>query len=305
LKPDGRTVSQPSTVARLATDEATARRIADLLGETLDPDETVTALVEQPEGEWGIEVYFSQPPDEASLRALVAQASGERAAPALTFSTLAERDWVGASLAGLKPVTAGRFVVHGQHDRARVRPNQVAIEIEAALAFGTGHHGTTRGCLLALDALAKRDKRQPSHILDLGTGSGVLAIAVAKAMRQPVLASDIDRVAVAAAQENARRNGAGPVMTVVHAAGLTARRIRAHAPYRLVFANILLAPLKQLARPMAMIIAPGGRAVLSGLLPQHANAALAAYRLQGLALERRLTIENWTTLIVARPSLRP
>jgi ribosomal protein L11 methyltransferase len=302
--PDAETASPPTIVARLATDEAAARRIADLLGETLDPDEAATALVEQPDGQWAIEIYFSLPPNEASLRALVAQAGGESAAGALTFSTLAQRDWVSASLAGLKPVTAGRFIVHAQHDRAHVRPNQIAIEIEAALAFGTGHHGTTRGCLLALDTLAKRGMRRPSPILDLGTGSGVLAIAAAKALRQPVLASDIDRVAVAAARENARRNGAGPLTTVVHAAGLTARRIRAGAPYRLVFANILLAPLKQLARPMAAVLAPGARVVLSGLLPQHANAALAAYRLQGLVLERRLTIENWTTLIVARPSRR-
>jgi ribosomal protein L11 methyltransferase len=296
--------SRPTIVARLATDEPTARRIAALLGEMLDADEATTALLDEPDGRWAVEVCFSTPPDEANLRDLIAQVGGAAAARALTFATLAERDWVSQSLAGLKPVTAGRFVVHGRHDRTRVRPNQLAVEIEAALAFGTGHHGTTRGCLLALDARVKRAKRRPSPILDLGTGSGVLAIAAAKALRRPVLASDIDRIAVAAAQENARHNGVGPLTTVVHAAGLTGRPIRACAPYRLVLANILLGPLTQLARPMAALLAPDARVILSGLLPHQANAALAAYRLQGLWLERRLTVENWTTLVVRKRSAR-
>jgi ribosomal protein L11 methyltransferase len=302
---DPATVARPTMVARLPTDQSTGRQLAALLGEMLDPDTAATALIEQPDGRWAIEISFSAPPDEASLRDLVAQVGGDAAARALTFSTLAERDWVIASLEGLKPVAAGRFVVHGRHDRARIRPNQVAIEIEAALAFGTGHHGTTRGCLEALDAWAKRARPHRSSVLDLGTGSGVLAIAAAKALRRPVLASDIDPTAVAAAKGNAIRNGVGPLTSVVHAAGVTARPIRAGAPYRLVFANILLGPLQRLAHPMARLLAPGGRVILSGLLPHQANAALAAYRLQGLRLERRLIVENWATLTVARPSPRP
>ena len=301
---DRGTASRPTIVARLVADEPTARRISTLLGEMLDPDEAATALLEEPDGRWAVEACFSAPPDQAGLRELIAQAGGAAAARALTFVTLAERDWVSQSLAGLKPVAAGRFVVHGRHDRARVRSNQIAVEIEAALAFGTGHHGTTRGCLLALDAIVKHAKRQSSPILDLGTGSGVLAIAAAKALRRPVLAGDIDRVAVAAAKANALRNGVGPLTTVVHAAGLAGRSIRARAPYRLVFANILLGPLTQLARPMAAHLAPNARVILSGLLPHQANAALAAYRLQGLSLECRLTIENWTTLVVRKRTLR-
>jgi ribosomal protein L11 methyltransferase len=301
---DRGTASQPTIVARLVADEPTARRISTLLGEMLDPDEAATALLEEPDGRWAVEACFSAPPDQAGLRELIAQAGGAAAARALTFATLAERDWVSQSLAGLKPVTAGRFVVHGRHDRAHVRPNQLAVEIEAALAFGTGHHGTTRGCLLALDALVKHAQRRLSPVLDVGTGSGVLAIAAAKALRRPVLAGDIDRIAVAAAKANALRNGVAPLTIVVQAAGLASRRIRTGAPYGLVFANILLGPLAQLARPMAAHLAPGARIILSGLLPHQANAALAAYRLQGLSLERRLTIESWTTLVVRRGTLR-
>ena len=141
----------------------------------------------------------------------------------MVVERVAPRDWVKESLTGLQPVTAGRFVVHGAHDRARVPGHCIGIEIEAATAFGTGHHGTTRGCLLALDALARR-RRRPRHILDLGTGSGVLAIAAAKLFRVPVLATDIDPRAVANARANARLNGVGALVTVVHAGDLRAPR---------------------------------------------------------------------------------
>jgi ribosomal protein L11 methyltransferase len=206
---------------------------------------------------------------------------------------------VQASLAGLAPVEAGRFIIHGAHDRAHVPLNRIGIEIEAALAFGTGHHGTTRGCLLALDRIAKESR--PRNILDVGTGSGVLAIAAARALRRPVLASDIDNTAVRAAGDNARRNRAGAV-TVIHAAGLGARLFRQRGPYDLVFANILLGPLQRLAASVATLTAPGARVVLSGLLPAHANAALAAYRAQNLVLERRIDLEGWTTLVLRRPA---
>jgi ribosomal protein L11 methyltransferase len=149
--------------------------------------------------------------------------------------------------------------------------------------------------------------RQP-RILDLGTGSGVLAIAAAKAWRRPVLASDIDRTAAAIARDNARLNGTGPLIASVHATGLTSSRIRARAPYALVFANILLAPLRQLAGSIARVLAPGGRVILSGLLRHQANAAIAAYAAHGLTLERRIDLDGWTTLVMARavaPPLAP
>jgi ribosomal protein L11 methyltransferase len=193
-------------------------------------------------------------------------------------------------------VRAARGSALGAHDRASVKPNDIGIEIEAALAFGTGHHGTTRGCLLALDELAKRQRAR--RVLDVGTGSGVLAIAAAKILRARVTASDIDPVAVEAARANARLNRAAAAITFVRAAGANARAITAQAPYDLIFANILLGPLLRLAVPLRRLAAPGARIVLSGLLPGHANAVLAIYRAQGLALERRIPLDGWVTLVL-------
>jgi ribosomal protein L11 methyltransferase len=287
-----------TTVARLFCDEPTARRLAAALGESLDADSTVCAAFEGDGGQWQAAIHFRAPPDEAALRALVALIAGEAAAAALTIEPVADADWVAQSLAGLPPVAAGRFTVHGAHDRGRVAPNRIGIEIEAALAFGTGHHGTTRGCLLAIDDLAKR--RRCRNGLDLGTGSGVLAIAAAKVWRAPVTATDIDARAVAVARANARLNGVSGAIMFARAGDCGARFVRVRAPYDLVLANILLAPLLTMAAPLARLIAPGGRVVLSGLLPSHANAVLAIYRAQGLALERRIALAGWVTLVMKR-----
>jgi len=287
------------TVAMLVTDTQLARQLADLFAERFGGDEVAVALVDAGQGRWRLTVYFAAAPDRNAARALVAATAGPEAGRRLAFARVAAKDWVGESLAGLKPVAAGRFVVHGAHDRARIAVNRIGIEIEAALAFGTGHHGTTRGCLLALDGLCKLPAGEtPRRMLDLGTGSGVLAIAAARALRQRVLATDIDARAVRAARSNARLNRAGGFVAVVQADGLTAPVIRARAPLDLVFANILLGPLQRLAAPLRQILAPGGRIVLSGILATQANAALAAYR--GLALERRMTLDGWTTLVLRR-----
>jgi ribosomal protein L11 methyltransferase len=178
-----------------------------------------------------------------------------------------------------------------------VPASRIGIEIEAALAFGTGHHGTTRGCLLALDRFLKQQPKR-GRALDLGTGSGVLAIAAARAMHWRVLASDIDRRAVTAARANARHNRAGAAVEVIRADGFQAPRLRARAPFRLVFANILLAPLKRMARPLRRLIGRNGCVVLSGLLTAQANAALAAYRAQGLVLVHRIHLDGWVTLVL-------
>ncbi|HTS42435.1 MAG TPA: 50S ribosomal protein L11 methyltransferase [Xanthobacteraceae bacterium] len=285
-------------VARLPAAETEARRIANLLTESLDPTLAVCAAFEAPDG-WQVEVHFVAPLDASRLRTLVASAAGPAHVKALRIAPAPARDWVAAGLAGLPPVEAGRYFVHGSHDRARVPINRIAIEIEAALAFGTGHHGTTRGCLLAIDALMKRNK--PRNILDLGTGSGVLAIAAAKTLRTRVLATDIDSCAVRTARHNARHNHVGVYVETIGAAGLLAPRFNACRRFDLVLANILLAPLQRLAAPLARRLAPEARIVLSGLLPAHANAAIAVYRAQNLALERRIECEGWTTLVMKRP----
>ena len=287
-------------VARLETDGQTARRVADLVTESVAADEVAVGLVDIGQGGWRVSLFCRAGVDEARLRALVKVAGGAAMAEALGFARLAAKDWVGASLAGLKPVAAGRFVVHGAHDRGAVPRNRIGIEIEAALAFGTGHHGTTRGCLLALDSMCKslRGKGTALRILDLGTGSGVLAIAAARALRARVLATDIDAVAVRAARDNARLNRVGDLVEVVKADGVAAPAIRAHAPFDLVFANILLEPLQRLAAPLTDIVAPRGRVVLSGLLAAQANAARSAYGT--FALERRITLDGWTTLVLRR-----
>jgi len=335
----------PATqLARLTTDEATARRLSDALADILPADEVAISAFELDEAkrQWAVEFVFERPPEEAAFRAVIEAQAGAAAARALTFETLHAKDWVAASLAGLAPVSAGRFLIHGAHDRARIPPNRIAIEIEAALAFGTGHHGTTRGCLLAFEDVLKRRKAgvvpplkgegrrlkgggvgstcarpHPSHsrfapashpprfagrekILDIGTGTGVLAIAAARALRREVLGSDIDPVAVRVARENARRNRAGSQVSLFTAAGASAGRFRHSGKHSLIFANILVGPLKLMASPIAGLLARGGTVILSGLLPAHANAVIAAYRMQGLTLRRRYLLNGWVTLAMRR-----
>ena len=311
----------PAAVARLVSDDRAVRTIADALAEVLDPETVAISAFEEPDGRWSLGLHFRDPPDRVAVRACVAAAAGAAAADALHFETLAPTDWVRRSLAGLTPVDAGRFVVHGAHDRARVRVNRIGIEIEAALAFGTGHHGTTRGCLLALDRLLKcrplggtAQQRDSRHVpangktargafaLDIGTGTGVLSIAAARALHRPVLASDIDARAVAIARANARLNRASAHVEIVNHAGVGARCFRDRAPFALVLANILLEPLQRLATPIAGLAAPGGHVVLSGLLLSQATPALASYRARGLVLVGRIRLEGWATLILRRPA---
>ncbi len=349
-----RPVTRETQLAVLETDEQAARRVADLLAESFAPDEIAVSLVDTAQIEdrqdadpgrrpWRVTIFFCNAPDEAALRELAAIAAGPDAGDALRFETIAAKDWVHESLAGLKPVGAGRFIVHGAHDRDSVPANRIGIEIEAALAFGTGHHGTTRGCLLALDQIWKSSvprhpelgvKRTPQdarrgagaaalrgprrlssdrpqagpvgghlrvtekRILDVGTGTGVLAIAAARALRHHVLATDIDAASIHVASENARLNRAGARSVFMKANGVTAPVIHARAPFDLIFANILLGPLKRLAVPIRRVLAPGGRIVLSGILHAQANATLAAYR--PLTLERRIELDGWTTLVLRR-----
>jgi ribosomal protein L11 methyltransferase len=293
-------LSTGAPMARLETDEQTARRVADLVADTYGGDEFAVSLSELAPSRWQVAVYFSAPPDQDAFRATVEAAGGKQAAAALSFGRAEAKDWVRESLAGLRPVAAGRFIVHGAHDRSAIAFNRIGIEIEAALAFGTGHHGTTRGCLVALDRLCKAAMaRRPRRILDLGTGSGVLAIGAARALRRRVLASDIDADSVRIARENCALNGAKTLVDAVIADGVTAARIKHAGPFDLIFANILLGPLQRLAAPVKALLAPGGRLIISGVLASQAAAAIAAYR--PLALERRMIVDGWATLTFTRP----
>ena len=293
---------------RLVSDERRARAVADLIFESFEPAEAASTAFETddllPHGgkAWLMEAYFAEAPDEAALRALIAAASDETTAGAATFGLTEKRDWVANALAGLKPVRAGRFLVHGSHDRAQVQANDVAIEIEAGLAFGTGHHGTTRGCLMHFDRLLKRRGHfsRTGHVLDVGCGAGVLAIAAAKVLRRRISLGDIDPVAVAVANANARLNGVGAFCRAVVSRGVENKRLREGAPYDLVFANILARPLRLLAPSLAAVMSADGEAIVSGLLLADVAGVLASWRAQGFHLVERIDLEGWASLRLRR-----
>jgi ribosomal protein L11 methyltransferase len=293
----------------LVTDEKRARAVADLIVESFEPAEAAAAAFETGDPwrgggkAWAVEGYFGFAPDEDEVRALIAAASDGETARSATFGLIDKRDWVANSLAGLTPVRAGRFLVHGAHDRARVRANDLAIEIEAALAFGTGHHGTTRGCLLHFDRLLKR--RRPDRVLDVGCGAGVLAIAAAKALRRKVWLGDIDPVAVQVANANARLNGVGSLARAILSRGVEAQALREGSPYDVVFANILAKPLSLLAPSLTSVTAPDGEAIISGLLVADVAGALASWRAQGFHLGERIDLEGWASLRLRRFHRRP
>jgi ribosomal protein L11 methyltransferase len=276
--------------------EPAARRVVDLLTESFFEGQAAISAHEGAGGRWGITVHFAEAPDQSSIRELVAIAAGGEVALGIAFDTVEAKDWVKATLEELVPVRAGRFIVHGRHDRSKVPPNKLGIEIEAALAFGTGHHGTTRGCLLLLDCALKAYR--PRRVLDLGTGTGVLAISAAKALRINVLASDIDPLSVLTARNNARLNGTGDLVETIRAAGFSAPEFARRGPFDLVLANILANPLRQMATPMAKHLAPSALVILSGLLPHQAQSVIAAYRARGLVLKRQIQIEGWSSLLL-------
>ena len=278
--------------------EQTAKGVVDALTEIFFEGQAAIAAFERPDGRWDVTVHFADAPDQPLVREIIANAAGREAAESIIFDAVEAKDWVKASLEDLVPVPAGRFVVHGQHDRPRILPNKLGIEIEAALAFGTGHHGTTRGCLLLLDHVLKAWR--PRRVLDLGTGTGVLAIAAARALHEKVLASDIDPPSVQVARDNARLNVAGHLVRAIRATGFAAPQFAAAAPFDLVLANILANPLRQLAAPMARHLAPSAMVILSGLLTHQAPAVIAAYRARGLVPLRHLRIEGWSSLLLRK-----
>ncbi len=279
-----------------ARDEVHAHAISDALIGALYPETRAAGLVETEKG-WLAEAFYLEAPDEDALADYLARVlDGQGDDLALIVESIADRDWVKESLAAMPPVYAGRFAVFGGHDRARIPANAIGVEIEASQAFGTGHHGTTLGCLLALDGLLKRRRyRQP---LDIGTGTGVLAIALAKALRVPVIATDNDPVAVRIARENTSANGAGGQVRAIVADGVRHVNLRRQAPYDLIVANILAGPLIRLAPEVARISRPGTSVVLSGLRNRQRRAVEAAWRNVGFCLDRRLVIDGWATLLL-------
>jgi ribosomal protein L11 methyltransferase len=291
-----------SHVMRLTCDERRERAVADAIVETFDPTETAAAAFEEPDGQsWAVEIYFAEEPETESVRDLIAAATDAETAAKAVFALVDKQDWVQNALAGLKPVRAGRVVVHGSHDRERLRANDIGIEIEAALAFGTGHHGTTLGCLRALDRTLRG--RRPRRIIDVGSGTGVLAIAAARLLNQPVAAGDIDPVAVDTARANARANRAGPYVRPVVATGL--RHPAIIGRYDLILANILAKPLRLLAPAIARAATRDAELVLSGLLGGDVPGVLAAYRAQGFSLTERRDIDGWATLRLRRGGAKP
>ncbi len=298
-------------VMRLTCDGASARAIADIVVESFDPAETAAGAFEI-EGNapswdeapsWIVEIFFADEPDDEFVRSIIAGVAGEAIARSAVFERVEQRDWVASSLEGLKPVRAGRFLVHGSHSRDLVAPNDIGLEIEAALAFGTGHHGTTLGCLRMLDRILKT--RRPRRILDVGTGTGVLALAAARHLHTNVVAGDIDPVAVEAARANARLNRATPWLRPVTARGLEHPLLRNGGPYDLIFANILAKPLRLLAPSICASAARGADIVLSGLLARDVPGVLTAYGAGGFALAARGDIEGWACLLLRRGGAAP
>ena len=276
------------------------REAAEALAEAcedLDPEPVGTGVfeIEDGSGRWEVGAYFTEGPDEVAL-ALLAAAYG---ANPFAVSELPDVDWVAHVRRELTPVRAGRFFVHGSHDADKVPKGVEALCIEAAMAFGTGHHDTTRGCLVALDRLAGQDFR-PRRIADIGCGTAVLAMAAARLWPVAVLAGDIDPVAVETAAANVVANGLDGRVTCIEAAGFDHPMLDEAAPYDLVLANILKQPLIDLAPEMARRVAPGGRIVLSGILTTQADEVIAVYAGAGLALEHRDDAGEWSALTLIR-----
>jgi ribosomal protein L11 methyltransferase len=266
--------------------------------ERMEPEPTGVGVfeIEDGSGLWEVGAYFLEAPDEVMLEVL-ATAFG---AKPFALSELPEVDWVAHVRRELSPVDAGRFFVFGSHDADKVPSGRVPLQIEATVAFGTGHHGTTLGCLLAFDRLLTEGWR-PARVADIGCGTAVLAMAAAATLPEAlVIASDIDRVAVDVAEANVAINGLEGRVLCLEAAGLEHAKIRAQGPYDLIFANILKGPLIELAPSIATHLATGGRAVLSGLLSVQADSVTQAYVASGMVLNNRDDIGEWSTLVLQK-----
>jgi len=274
-----------------------AYALVDAVMERDDLALTASAHENEETGEWFFEATCDSPPDLESFSELARQTLGG----SVDFSVSPidpEINWVAKSLEGLPPVVAGGFYVYGSHETGPIPHGLTAMRIDAAQAFGTGHHETTTGCLEAIDRVLKRTR--PRVMLDVGTGTGVLAIALAKRLKTPVIATDIDPIAVRTTADNAADNGVGKLIIPIEATGLDHRVIARNAPYDLIVANILAGPLKALAPAMGRVAERGGIVILSGILEHQAPGVISAYARQGMVLVQKLQRKDWTTLILER-----
>jgi ribosomal protein L11 methyltransferase len=272
---------------------------AEAAARALDPVvESVSAFAAGED--WRVEGLARRKPDPAALAANLALQWRDRGeAPAVVIERLAGRDWLDENQKSFSPVAAGRFFIHPTSWRGRAPHGRTALRIDAATAFGTGEHGSTQGALLALDRLARRG-RPFRRVLDMGCGTGILAMAASKTWRRPVALADIDPEAVRVAARNAAANALRPFLRPLCARSYRARALRRRAPYDLVLANILARPLMLMARDLAGALAPRGVAVLGGFLPWQESAVLAAHRLHRFVLVRRVLVAGWSTLILSR-----
>jgi ribosomal protein L11 methyltransferase len=275
--------------ARAVLPKLDAQKLSDAL-EAIEPPPVVSAFELGERGLWEVEAFFATAPDEDDLQ--------RRFGVAMRVIPIEDENWVARALEGLPPVQTERFYIYGEHSSQSVPANAIGLKIEASYAFGTGHHGTTRGCLLAYERLAKR--RTFRRALDLGCGTGVLGMAFARLTHRPVAATDIDELAARKTIENAKLNRAAPYLRVATANGFKTPLIAERAPYDLIFANILAGPLMKLMPGIKANLAKGGNAILSGLLDEQANGVLAMARAHGLRLVRRAALEGWITLILER-----
>jgi ribosomal protein L11 methyltransferase len=280
-----------------APDLEAGRAASDVIETQADPAPLAVTLFEACPPRCVVEAYYDRAPQLDDIKRRLAERDARLGVPSL--EEVPDQNWVALSQAALPPVAAGRFVVHGSHDRGRFALRRLAVEIEAGEAFGSGHNATTALCLEVLDAVARQ--RPPRRVLDLGCGSGVLAIAAARlAPAARIIATDDDPIAVAIARENARLNRVGPRVRVLMATGLDHPVLRHARPFDLVLANILPDPLVELAPALRRAIRSAGVAVLSGLLDHQAREVAAAYRAAGFHLARRLQRAGWTALMVVR-----
>ena len=287
--------------ASVEAEQRAAEHIAQALDEAETPQALSVSYFDLGNARFEVSALYARRPDEAALSSVIGRAVDGDAVTPLLIEEVRPQDWVIVSQGKTAPVRAGRFVVHGGHDRDTVGPGRFAIEIDADQAFGTAHHASTHGCLLMLDALAKRGR--PDLVLDLGTGTGILAIAAALAFDRAVVATDNDPLAVRIARGNARKAGVAQQVQALQAEGLAHPVLRRLSP-DLVVANILAGPLYDLAPGLAQAVQPGGFIILSGLTAEQAPGIQARYRAHGFVLEKRIILDGWATLLLGRRSAR-